>query len=676
MLQLIDSHVSTPRLLQRFAFPILLLALCLLAPAAVADDDGPVAVEELTWSDLAFLEGALKEACDAVEAECGAKYPERPTLRITSNKEMREILSAEMAPIFKNTMGADEEQTKAISKVLADALAAKYEPKTNIVHVMPANIRTLTKAAGMPEAANKGTARILMAHEATHALDFQRFPALERERMNRKTKEGVECVGAMLEGHAQFVAERVAATWKLESRFTEFTKVITSGISTDDPAVKVMQDTMLAEHRFAYVQGHKFVKAVFEKRGREGVDAVLASPPTSSRLIERPEEFLGTSEGPTEFEVEPLFAHFRPLFEGAGWNVVVQPLKRMQMVAIFGSLPKEQTEPVLSKLDETRAFIAANQLTGQMATLIVMRYPDRASATGHLEITEALLHKKDEMFENSPTISIDKVVYEDGIGPDHALPGLYCMKKVSAGGRNQTVTLHCGAAKNVAFEFTLIDVEMTREAQDAYAALVVMHLLGKDTTKYIARAHELSGHGAKKDEPVQEKQPATPDAGSTAADAKALKNLATGWRKMQQDEDSNMLGALADAILPRPAELASLVHEGSAGEHFVSAYQGPLQGDVSNMAAKHLFRTPAARTEIHVHAATTEEIAAGEADEFPGGLRRFAQRVAKPGRVWYVVEIVEPGKDVGTKFSVFTKLGDRFVFLAKPWRYLPKEEPK
>ena len=92
-----------------------------------------------------------------------------------------------------------------------------------------------------------------------------------------------------------------------------------------------------------------------------------------------------------------------------------------------------------------------------------------------------------------------------------------------------------------------------------------------------------------------------------------------------------------------------------------------------------MFATPDPKlTDVQVHAATTEEIQRYEKGtaafaEFPGGMRRFAAQVAAPGRTWYVVELLEPGKDAGMKYTCFTKVGKRFVVILKPWRALPVE---
>jgi hypothetical protein len=83
----------------------------------------------------------------------------------------------------------------------------------------------------------------------------------------------------------------------------------------------------------------------------------------------------------------------------------------------------------------------------------------------------------------------------------------------------------------------------------------------------------------------------------------------------------------------------------------------------------------AARTEVQVHGATTEEIIAyqqgGEAfKEFPGGAKRLAEQALRPGVKFYEVEFLEPGKEDGMKFHMFFWDGSRWRMLGPAWRGL------
>jgi hypothetical protein len=84
------------------------------------------------------------------------------------------------------------------------------------------------------------------------------------------------------------------------------------------------------------------------------------------------------------------------------------------------------------------------------------------------------------------------------------------------------------------------------------------------------------------------------------------------------------------------------------------------------------------RTEIRVHTSTVEDLAAYRQgtpafDEFPGGARKLAEKLLKPGNTFYEVEVTEPGKDVGTKYHMFFWDGGQWRMMGPAWRVLKSE---
>jgi hypothetical protein len=78
---------------------------------------------------------------------------------------------------------------------------------------------------------------------------------------------------------------------------------------------------------------------------------------------------------------------------------------------------------------------------------------------------------------------------------------------------------------------------------------------------------------------------------------------------------------------------------------------------------------------VMVHGATTEEIvtyAQGSVAyaEFPGGTRRLAERILRPGMTFYEVEFLEPGKNLGIKYHLFYWDGRQWSMLGPMWRVL------
>jgi len=169
-------------------------------------------------------------------------------------------------------------------------------------------------------------------------------------------------------------------------------------------------------------------------------------------------------------------------------------------------------------------------------------------------------------------------------------------------------------------------------------------------------------------------------AGGVAQPA-TLEGLVARFQALRKAGDAAGLQALAASTIPSTTELAAVLRSGPERDAFLSKYPlHDMKADDPRVAelGKGLFEpSNGKQTEVLVHASTTEELAAYAKgtmafEEFPGGCQRFARLVAAPGRTWYVVELVAPGEASGMKYSIFTKLGDRFLFVSKPWRAMPE----
>jgi hypothetical protein len=81
--------------------------------------------------------------------------------------------------------------------------------------------------------------------------------------------------------------------------------------------------------------------------------------------------------------------------------------------------------------------------------------------------------------------------------------------------------------------------------------------------------------------------------------------------------------------------------------------------------------TPAGRTECRALSATTEQILAHQAEDFPGGAVELAQVALEPGVTWFEVSCAAPGEALGTRFHLFFLDRGAWRMLGPAWRSLP-----
>ncbi len=200
------------------------------------------------WQDQFWLDVHLAKACEAVEWVCKTKFASRPVVRAVSQREM---------PFY----------------------IGQFVVRFDQIHICRANMarqvaegdsRTLLTSEGL---------RLLLVHEAAHALDQERFPL---EYNGRKRDDARVVCDAVREGHAQHVTRRVAAMWGLGHAFRAFRRMLECPRYPDTTSW----------HYRAYIQGQDFMDEVYFWGGRPAVDATLQRPPEAIEDFASPQRWL------------------------------------------------------------------------------------------------------------------------------------------------------------------------------------------------------------------------------------------------------------------------------------------------------------------------------------------------------------------------------------------------
>lgn len=158
--------------------------------------------------------------------------------------------------------------------------------------------------------------------------------------------------------------------------------------------------------------------------------------------------------------------------------------------------------------------------------------------------------------------------------------------------------------------------------------------------------------------------------------AAVLKVVMTELLSAIKDGNDAKIAELTAKVLPDAAKVAKGLGPGAEveGRQKVQAFHERMPKDGPALAR--LFSAKPAQTEVQVHAATTEEMAAYEAGsaafkEFPAVVKGLAEKgVFVPGKTYYEVEFLEPGNDAGMKYHLFYWNGSGWSMLGPVWRML------
>ncbi len=155
-----------------------------------------------------------------------------------------------------------------------------------------------------------------------------------------------------------------------------------------------------------------------------------------------------------------------------------------------------------------------------------------------------------------------------------------------------------------------------------------------------------------------------------------LKGLVDSILKASESGDAKKAAALTRSLIPDEAALKKALRDDAPADFVKQAVDGMSQVPADDTKVAGLIhRGDPARTQINVHGATTEDIktyANGSVayNEFPGGARKLADQVLRPGMKFYEAEMVKPGEDSGMKYHMFYWDGARWRMLGPAWRAL------
>ena len=116
--------------------------------------------------------------------------------------------------------------------------------------------------------------------------------------------------------------------------------------------------------------------------------------------------------------------------------------------------------------------------------------------------------------------------------------------------------------------------------------------------------------------------------------------------------------ALTLSVIPTKDQLKKLMKDDVPADQLGKLADQFKDLPPSDEKAACVFYPGDGRTEIKVHPSSVEDLVAYKEgtpafEEFPGGAKKLAETVLKPGNTFYEVEVTEPGKDLGTKFHMF-----------------------
>ena len=157
-------------------------------------------------------------------------------------------------------------------------------------------------------------AKIILAHELTHAVTDQRFDLTRADRLAAATarEDELAAYSGLVEGDATLTMQRYLAERLTPAEQADAGLVASTQRTPErDAAPAVIRQSML----FPYEQGLRFVRALYAQGGWDAVNDAYRDPPTSTEQLLHPERYLGARDQPQKVELADLSGRL-----GGGWR--------------------------------------------------------------------------------------------------------------------------------------------------------------------------------------------------------------------------------------------------------------------------------------------------------------------------------------------------------------------
>jgi hypothetical protein len=294
---------------------------------------------------------------------------------------------------------------------------------------------------------------LLVVHEMAHSLDFQTFP-LTNALNDCADEAAIAAWSAVIEGHAQQMMRRAAAALRLQDALP-YALALTAADEAGGAGAPAEARAAMASLSFPYHDGERFMDAVRERWGDEGVAEVLRNPPRRPMLIETPDSFFARGRGaaPTDW---PHIMDALIELEGPGADVRRSPVLRRTLVTMLAPAPQLDPRAIVDGILDVESRVAAAPDGRAQTASTVLMCRDADAARAYVIASRALQAAQDRAYEQNPLVDPD-VKY----APPPELEGVHVGYRVRKHLRSGGSSVH-GLAVSVAAGRWVVEAAVTR----------------------------------------------------------------------------------------------------------------------------------------------------------------------------------------------------------------------
>jgi len=274
----------------------LVLTACLLAfgvshgVSAAPAGQAEAAVEEIQ-RQIAQVRGLEVRAATPVVTLPRAALAERLSRAVNDPESVREFLTSQMLLEVLGAMPRGFDLREMQLRLLAEQTVAVYDFESRSIYLVADH-------AGGELGAD---ARLVVAHELTHALQDQHFNLKRVLPSDPENSDAAAAARALVEGDAMLTMR----IWGRQFLRPNEKRALGDDAMAADPVLDSAPPLVRGELLFPYDAGWVFAQLLYQDGGYAALDRAFARPPRSTEQILHPEKY-AAGEAPIRVEMPPL----------------------------------------------------------------------------------------------------------------------------------------------------------------------------------------------------------------------------------------------------------------------------------------------------------------------------------------------------------------------------------
>lgn len=294
------------------------------------------------------------ELMPLVEKATCRSFVSFPTIKLVGREKLASVLTEELTTQLGNMVAEGEDvDTSRLAQqhaiVLAPMLLGMYGIHDQVLYLVPKNLRPAFEFLGAEQSLYEPIAKLVIAHELTHALQDQ-IVGLRAKIDNIASHTEMEAFMAAIEGHAVLVEERVGEQLQISEAAKKMATMLSSGaIEFEDPALQIINQITMSQFEQVYIGGRDFMAYHAERGGADQLWHILAHPPKSFSQIFAPETY-GTEINETVSLSKALRGLTRSFPRGQHWPSFITKMTESQLRSEFALLDTGSRGQIMSRI--------------------------------------------------------------------------------------------------------------------------------------------------------------------------------------------------------------------------------------------------------------------------------------------------------------------------------------